>query len=185
MKWTCIQLLASLRFDEYWWIICWLSLDTWSPGDEPAIHSLLRCGCRCAGNPKKCSLKDAHSPKFMARSFLRSSTSPKMSAEPLRLLLLTISMYLVANFILSNWKRREVGHDKHNRVVESSRDSTSHLNVKSALSFSTVTQEKCSKAFLEVIRAWSVPGVGTAACQTASQDAAAFVNKVRRPDDER
>lgn len=133
MEWTSTQLLARLRLDEYWLIRCWFSL--WLAGDDCVSHSLFCCGCRCAGNPRKCNLKDAHSLKFMARSSFRSSTSPKMSAEPLRLLLLTISTYLVANFILSNWKRRgeeekrrrerEVGCGQHNRTVESTRDLTS------------------------------------------------------------
>lgn len=96
-----MQLLTRLGLDEYWCAACrgkpascfW----EWE-GD----NVFLFWGRRCVGKPKKWSLKVAHSPKVIPRSSLRSATSPKISAEPLRSLRVTISAYLLSNPILSN-----------------------------------------------------------------------------------
>lgn len=50
----------------------------------------------------------AHSPNVIFRRFLRSPASPKTSAEPLRLLLLTISKYFSGYPSLFNWEKKKI-----------------------------------------------------------------------------
>lgn len=73
-----IQLFIILWLEE-WWAWC-----SWFREWDRDGDMFLCCGRRCDGKPRKCSLKVAHSPKVIFRSSLRSSSSPKTSAEPLR-----------------------------------------------------------------------------------------------------